>query len=146
MQTQVDDRKQAAAPTPDRLKLSQGGVKASAPEARASTDAQKRDEAARLAELARNVDELKKLQGATATAAPKPAGPATPAATPPAAAPPARSAPACLRPRWWPPRLHRHPHQPRTALRRRTAAGHAAAAAHATGCGAKPARLPKSRG
>ena len=40
VQTQVDDRKQAAAPTPDRLKLSQGGLKASAPEARASTDAQ----------------------------------------------------------------------------------------------------------
>jgi len=95
VQTQVDDRKQAAAPTPDRLKLSQGGLKSSAPEARASTDTQKRDEAARLAELARNVDELKKLQGATATAAPKPASPTTPpaAASPAPAAAPALPAP-----------------------------------------------------
>ncbi len=88
VQTQVDDRKQAAAPTPDRLKLSQGGVQGSAPEARTSTDTQKRDEAARLAELARNVDELKKLQGATATAAPGPGTAGSPA-VPPAAAPPA---------------------------------------------------------
>ena len=89
VQTQVDDRKQAAAPTPDRLKLSQGGLKPSSPEVRASTDTQKRDEAARLAELARNVDELKKLQGATATAAPKPATAATPPAATPAPTPPA---------------------------------------------------------
>ena len=97
VQTQVEDRKQAAAPTPDRLKLSQGGLKASAPEARASSETQKRDEAARLTELARNVDELKKLQGATATAAPKPATAATlPAAAPaPAVAPPA-AAPAAV--------------------------------------------------
>jgi pilus assembly protein FimV len=94
VQTQVDDRKQAAAPTPDRLKLSQGGLKASAPEARASTEAQKRDEAARLAELARNVDELKKLQGATATATPKPATAATPPAAAPATTTPPAAAPA----------------------------------------------------
>ena len=42
VQTQVDDRKQAAATTPDKLTLSQGGVKASAPEAKASKDAVKK--------------------------------------------------------------------------------------------------------
>ncbi len=86
VQAQVDDRKQAAAPTPDRLKLSQGGLKASAPEARASREAEKRDASSRLAELARNVEELKKLQGATTP--PAPAVPPAPAAAPtPAAAP-----------------------------------------------------------
>jgi pilus assembly protein FimV len=103
VRAQVDDRKQVAAATPDRLKLSQGAVKASAPEARSSKDAEKKDSAARLAELARNVDELKKLQGATApaavTAAAKPAAPvpspaAAPAPTPaPAVATPAVPAP-----------------------------------------------------
>ncbi len=90
VRAQVDDRKQVAAATPDRLKLSQGAVKASAAEARSSKQAEKKDSAARLAELARNVDELKKLQGATApAAAAKPAAPApSPVAAPaPAAAP-----------------------------------------------------------
>ncbi len=88
VQTQVDDRKQAAAPTPDRLKLSQGGLKASAPEVQASRQTQTRDDRARLAELARNVDDLKKLQGTTT-----PAGAATTSVTtaaptaPPSAAP-----------------------------------------------------------
>jgi pilus assembly protein FimV len=92
VQAQVDDRKQAAAPTPDRLQLSQGGLKASAPEARASREAEKRDNSARLAELARNVEELKKLQGASVSPAPAaaPAPTTVPAPAPaPAAAPPA---------------------------------------------------------
>lgn len=98
VQAQVDDRKQAAAATPDRLRLSQGSVQASAPEARSSADAQAKAEAERLAELARNVEELKKLQGAAtapaAPAAPAPApaasvaAPAVPAPTVVAAAPP----------------------------------------------------------
>ncbi|MDO9091831.1 MAG: FimV/HubP family polar landmark protein [Rubrivivax sp.] len=83
VQTQVEDRKQAAAATPDRLTLSRGG--ASAPEARASRDAERKDSGTRLAELARNVDDLKKLQGATAPAA----APAAPAPAPAAAAAPA---------------------------------------------------------
>ena len=87
VQTQVDDRKQAAAATPDRLKLSQEGVKSGATEARASTETQKRDAAARLAELARNVDDLKKLQGSAK-------GTATPAAPAPAPAVAAAPAPA----------------------------------------------------
>ena len=91
VQTQVDDRKQAAATTPDKLTLSQGGVKASAPEAKASKDAQKKDEGTRVAELARNVAELKKLQEASAPkSAPVPAAAPAPVAKPapaPAAAP-----------------------------------------------------------
>jgi pilus assembly protein FimV len=83
VQAQVDDRKQAGATAPDRLTLSSGGVKASAPEATVSREAEKKDNGTRLAELARNVDELKKLQGAAAPAAPAPA--AAPAAAPTAA-------------------------------------------------------------
>ncbi len=92
VQAQVDDRKQAAAPTPDRLKLSQGGLKASAPEARASREAEKRDASSRLAELARNVEELKKLQGATTP--PAPAAQPAPAVAAVAAAPAAAPVPA----------------------------------------------------
>jgi pilus assembly protein FimV len=89
VQAQVEDRKQAAAPTPDRLTLSQGGVKAAAPEAKVSKDSERKDAGARLAELSRNVDELKKLQGATA-----PAATPVPAARPaPASAPAAQPAP-----------------------------------------------------
>ncbi len=99
VQAQVDDRRLAAATTPDKLTLSQG--KASAPEAAVSRDNEKRDNAARLAELARNVDELKRLQSGTAPAgaAPSLATASAPAAAPGlgptvvAAAPPAPPAP-----------------------------------------------------
>jgi pilus assembly protein FimV len=98
VQAQVDDRKQSAAATQDRLKLSQGGVKASAPETKESKAAESKDASTRLAELSRNVNELKKLQGA-ATPAPAPAAPpaSAPAATPapaPAPAPVVAAAPA----------------------------------------------------
>ncbi len=83
VQTQVDDRKQAAAPTPDRLTLSQGSAKAGATVAQASKETQKKDEKAREAELKRNVEELKKLQGAATV----PAGKAPAAAPAPAPAP-----------------------------------------------------------
>ncbi len=95
VQAQVNDRKQTAAATPDRLKLSQGGAKASAPEARVSKETESKDTKTRLAELARNVDELKKLQNAATPAAglAPAAAPATPptgaAPTVVAAAPPA---------------------------------------------------------
>ena len=84
VQTQVDDRKQGAAATPDRLTLSQGGVKASAPEAKASKEAEKKDATTRVAELARNVAELKQLQESSAAAKAAPTAPVAPA---PAAAP-----------------------------------------------------------
>jgi pilus assembly protein FimV len=55
----VDDRKQGAGQAPDKLTLSQGAVKPTAPEAKLSKDAQRKDEATRVAELARNVEDLK---------------------------------------------------------------------------------------
>ncbi len=83
VQTQVEDRKQSGAPTPDKLTLSRGALQASAADAKVSKDSERKDANARLAELSRNVDELKKLQGATTA-------PATPSpATAPATAPPA---------------------------------------------------------
>jgi len=65
VQSAVDDRKQAAAPSPDKLQLTGAPPKASAPDAAA--DARKANEA-RVAELTRNVEELKKLQQGTAAA------------------------------------------------------------------------------
>lgn len=100
VQASVEDRRQTAAPTPDKLKLSQGAVK-SAPEAKLSKEAERRAADQRLAELARNVDELKKLQGAAsappqAAPAPAPVAKPEPASAPAvtvAAAPPVASAP-----------------------------------------------------
>ena len=94
VQAQVDDRKTAAAPTPDRLTLSQGGVRASAPDVRASAEAQRKDERTRVAELNRNVDELRKLQQGAATAPKAPVAPAPAPAPAAAPTPPAVTAPA----------------------------------------------------
>ena len=94
VQAQVDDKKAAAA-SPDRLTLSQGGVNAAAAAAKASKDTEKKEQIARMAELARNVEDLKKLKDGTGAAAPKPG--TTPAAPPAPAAPvaaPAAPAPA----------------------------------------------------
>ena len=70
VQAEVEDRKQASAPTPDKLTLSKGSAsaKASAPEAQLSREREAKDAATRTAELQKNVEELKKL-----TAAAKPA-------------------------------------------------------------------------
>ncbi|TMH30082.1 MAG: LysM peptidoglycan-binding domain-containing protein, partial [Betaproteobacteria bacterium] len=87
VQANVEDRKQAAAPTPDKLTLSKGaGAKASAPEERLSKEREKKDAATRVAELSKNVEELKKLSGA-ASAAVKPGAPAVTAAPPAATKP-----------------------------------------------------------
>ena len=94
VQAKVEDRKAAAGSAPDRLTLSQGAVKP--PGSASSPDAQKKDDKTRLAELARNVEELKKLQGA-ATATPAPAAaPAVAAA--PAPAPTSSPAPVVAAP------------------------------------------------
>jgi len=104
----VQDNKPAPSATPDKLTLSQGAVKASAPEAGLSKAAEQKDASTRVAELSRNVEELKRLQGETAASkASAPAGMATAAATAtaavasapvvatvPAAAPTTASAPA----------------------------------------------------
>ncbi|MFO1332129.1 MAG: FimV/HubP family polar landmark protein [Rubrivivax sp.] len=91
VQAEVHDAKQAAAASPDKLQLSQGEVKAAAPEAAAAKDAEKKDAATRVAELSRNVEELKQLQAAAATAS-------APAASAAAAAAPAVAAAAASEP------------------------------------------------
>ncbi|MEO6279577.1 FimV/HubP family polar landmark protein [Roseateles sp.] len=78
VQAAVEDRKPAAAQTPDKLTLSKA---ASAGETKLSKEAEKKDAAARVAELTRNVEELKKLSNAAA------ATPAAPGAAVPAPAP-----------------------------------------------------------
>jgi len=93
----VDDTKQAAAPTPDKLTLSaQGQVKPGGPEAKVSKEAEAKAADARRAELAKNIEDLKKVQQgagaetktATAPAQPAPAAaPAVPVTPPPAPAP-----------------------------------------------------------
>lgn len=89
VQASVDETKAAASPTPDKLTLSQGTAKPTSPEAKVSKEAEKKDTATRVAELTRNVEELKKLQEGGKAAAP--AG--TPAAPPAAEAKPAPAAP-----------------------------------------------------
>ena len=93
VQASVQDNKQAAAATPDKLTLSQGAVKASAPEAAVSKDTEKKDSAARVAELSRNVAELKRLQGETAASAPAAAAAVAAPAVAAAAAPPSVAPP-----------------------------------------------------
>jgi pilus assembly protein FimV len=96
VEAEVKDQKQSAAPTPDKLTLSKGGLssKASAPATEdrlAKVRAQKENEA-RVAELSKNLDDLRKLKekAAAAPAAPvvasKPS-PAVPAKPMPAPAP-----------------------------------------------------------
>ncbi len=100
IEAQIHDQKTASAPpAPDKLTLSRGAAKpgAATPEARISRETQQKAEAARVAELARNVTELKKLAG-TPAAAPSAPGKATTAplagALPHPAAPAPASAPA----------------------------------------------------
>jgi pilus assembly protein FimV len=86
VQATVEDRKQAAAPTPDKLTLSKGaaaGAKVPAPEDKIAKEREKRDADTRVAELSKNVEELKKLAGAASAP-----GKAAPAAAPVAAAKP----------------------------------------------------------
>ncbi|MEO5697340.1 MAG: FimV/HubP family polar landmark protein [Burkholderiaceae bacterium] len=106
VEASVDDRQQASKSTPDKLTLSKGETtaKGAAAEEQISKDRAKKADEVRVAELSKNVDELKKLSGATASAAtprsegaasPAPApAPAVPAAVTVAAATPPASAPA----------------------------------------------------
>lgn len=99
VQATVEDRKQAAAPTPDKLTLSKGSsdAKASAPEDRLSKEREKKDAAARMAELSKNVEQLKRLSGAASAVAQAPVAPPAPApvaAPAPAPAPVAAPVPA----------------------------------------------------
>jgi pilus assembly protein FimV len=73
VETEVQDHKQAAAPTPDKLTLSKGGMAgASAPasEDRLSKSRAKDDNSARVAELSKNLDELRKIKEKAAAVVP----------------------------------------------------------------------------
>ncbi len=88
VQSTVEDKKAAAAPTPDKLTLSKGAAtaKASASEEKISKDKETRAAADRVAELSRNVEALKKISGASAASAATAAAATTAAATAAAAA------------------------------------------------------------
>jgi pilus assembly protein FimV len=97
VQAAVEDRKQAAAPSPDKLTLSKGAAasKPGGAEDQIAKGGEKKDTATRVAELSKNVEELKKLGAAASgvagkpgTAAPAPKGPTVTAAAPPVPAPP----------------------------------------------------------
>ena len=93
VQASVDDRKPGASAAPDKLTLSKGAA-ASQAEDRLSKERAKKADDARVAELSKNVDELKRLSGAAANAAaPAPSVVTAPAATAPKPATPAASAP-----------------------------------------------------
>ena len=79
VQASVEDRKPGAAATPDKLTLSKGATGAKA-EDQISKDRAKKADDVRVAELSKNVDELKKLSGAASAAAAKPAPAPAPAA------------------------------------------------------------------
>lgn len=90
VQAEVQDRKQGAATTPDKLTLSKGAApaKGAAPEQKLAEERAKKDAATRVAELSKNVEDLKKLQGASAVAGGTGAAPAAkPGISVPAAAP-----------------------------------------------------------
>lgn len=72
VQARVRDAKDVQADAPDKLTLSKAASASAAasPEARLSGDKAKQDAAARVAELSKNVEDLKKLSGATAVEAP----------------------------------------------------------------------------
>src|SRR5246127_1914881 len=85
VEAKINDQKTASAPPPsDKLTLSRGTAKpgTAAPEAKDSKESLRKAEAARVAELSRNVAELKKLADAKT-----PPAPAVPAAKTPAPAP-----------------------------------------------------------
>jgi pilus assembly protein FimV len=80
VEASVDDRKTNVAAAPDKLTLSKGGAKASsAAEAKISADQAKRADEQRVAELSKNVAELKRLSGAASAATPKAAPAPAPA-------------------------------------------------------------------
>ncbi len=99
VQAAVEDRAQGAAASPDKLRLSGGAVSASAPQAAAAARPEVEQLEARIAELTRTVEELKRERQvpAAATVAAAPAAPAlvpAPAASTAAEPPTAAAAPA----------------------------------------------------
>ncbi len=105
VEAEVQDRKQSAATTPDKLTLSKGSAAASAPgaEDKLAKARAKQDSGTRVAELSKNLDDLRKLKEQAAPAASKPAAAApvkpvpapvpAPVASKPAPAPVAKPLP-----------------------------------------------------
>jgi pilus assembly protein FimV len=96
VRAEIEDRKEAAPVTPDKLTLSKGAsaVKPGASEVKLSKEKEKQDAAARVAELSKSVEELKKLSGAANVAAvPAPPPETTPAPVPVPEVPVADAAP-----------------------------------------------------
>jgi pilus assembly protein FimV len=94
VEAEVQDRKAAAAPSPDKLTLSKGSVQ-SGPgvEDKLAKERAQKDSGTRVSELSKNLDDLRKLKEAAAAASK--AAPAKPAPAPaPAPAPVAKPAPA----------------------------------------------------
>jgi pilus assembly protein FimV len=85
VQAKVHDAKDAQADAPDKLTLSKAASAAAATsaEARLSGDRAKQDAATRMAELSKNVEDLKKLSGAAAVVTDAPAPAAAPVSTAP---------------------------------------------------------------
>ncbi|WP_428424734.1 FimV/HubP family polar landmark protein [Methylibium sp.] len=82
VQAEVQDRKTASGGAPDKLTLSKGAVGASkpGPEDQLAKGREQKDSSTRVAELSKNVEELKKLQGAAAAGSAASAGAAKPGA------------------------------------------------------------------
>jgi pilus assembly protein FimV len=80
VQASVDDQKSSDATSPDKLRLSQGAVQASAPEAAISRETESKEVSTRVAELSRNVEQLQQIRGAASAAAPAAASVAASAA------------------------------------------------------------------
>ncbi|WP_294636279.1 FimV/HubP family polar landmark protein [uncultured Aquabacterium sp.] len=83
VEAEVKDQKQAATPAPDKLTLSKGGVApgGAAVEDRLAKSRAKEESTARVAELSKNLDELRKLKDKAASA---PVAAPAPAPVPPA--------------------------------------------------------------
>ena len=98
VEAEVQDRKQAAAPTPDKLTLSKGGMSAGSAasvEDRVAKARAKEDSGARVAELSKNLDDLRKLKEKSAAASvPAKAAPPAPAPAPAPVVPMPAPAPA----------------------------------------------------
>jgi len=92
VQASVTDRQQTAAAAPDKLTLS----KEAAAEDKISKDREKKADSIRVAELSKNLDDLKKLSGATAAAAAAPKGVASSPAEAPRPVPAAAPAPVAV--------------------------------------------------
>ena len=95
LRAEIDDRKDTAPSAPDKLTLSKGAsaAKPGASEVNLSKEKEKQDAAARVAELSKSVEELKKLSGAANVAA-APAQPPSAATVVPVPEIPVAAAPA----------------------------------------------------